>query len=141
MLLTNTLTIGPICKSQRKWNVVNINPVIVFFMFQFICNLQIGSISQAYIKLGWKGLLMTNTLAIGPICKLQRKWNVNTWLISDKHTSLLGPFISYEENEVLWIWTQAHRQLCLLEEQKFGRPYPIIYLWTCYNIIFVMKLL
>ncbi len=25
---------------------------------------------------------------------------------ADKHSSLLGPFLSYEENEELWIWTQ-----------------------------------
>ncbi len=27
-------------------------------------------------------------------------------LVSEKHSSLLGPFVSYEENEVLWIRTQ-----------------------------------
>jgi len=26
-------------------------------------------------------------------------------LISDKHSNLLGQFLSYEENEVLWIHT------------------------------------
>jgi len=28
-------------------------------------------------------------------------------LAGDKHSSLLDPFVSYEENEVLWIWPQS----------------------------------
>jgi len=31
-------------------------------------------------------------------------------LAMDKHSSLLGPFISYEENEVLLIWLQLYSQ-------------------------------
>jgi hypothetical protein len=38
----------------------------------------------------------------------------NTWLerlARDKHSNLLGPFVSYEETEVLLIWPQefAHK--------------------------------
>ncbi len=28
-------------------------------------------------------------------------------LTSDKHSNLLGQFLGYEENEVLWIWFQV----------------------------------
>ncbi len=33
---------------------------------------------------------------------------------SDKHSSLLGPYKSYEENEVLWIQLQNHIHNTLL---------------------------
>jgi hypothetical protein len=31
-------------------------------------------------------------------------------VLSDKHTSLLDPFASYEENQVLWIWLGQYSQ-------------------------------
>ncbi len=49
---------------------------------------------------------MNTALADCPLCKLQTKWSVgNTTpgLSSDKHSSLLRAFVSYEENEVLLI--------------------------------------
>jgi hypothetical protein len=35
-------------------------------------------------------------------------------LASDKQSNLLGPFVSYEENEVLWI-SQAQHTLAMLD--------------------------
>ncbi len=33
-------------------------------------------------------------------------------LASDKHSSLLGTYVSNEENEVLWIWQQTNKLEC-----------------------------
>jgi hypothetical protein len=47
---------------------------------------------------------------VGPV-KLKHH-NEYERLAADKHTSLLDPFVSYDENEVLWIWTQELLSQC-----------------------------
>jgi hypothetical protein len=71
--------IGFIRKLQRKWRVVNTIPEALFRMLCFLCNLQMAH----------KQEFLNNTL-------LEK-------LASDKCFSILGSFISYEENKVLWI--------------------------------------
>jgi hypothetical protein len=69
---------GPICKFQRKLSVVNAAPGTLFTTLHFLCNLWMDSkLVLLYIR-------------------LER-------LAMDKDSSLLGPFVSYRENYVLWI--------------------------------------
>ncbi len=47
------------------------------------------------------------------------------WLVSDKHSSLLGPFLTYEENEVLWIqplvtYELAQKSIVILLQQAIN---------------------
>ncbi len=64
--------IEPICKLQRKLSVVNMAPGAVFTTLHYFHNLRMGPMSKVcYISLTWKVLLAM-----------------------DKHSSLLGQFIS-----------------------------------------------
>ncbi len=59
-------------------------PRAVFTTLHSLCKLQMGPISyNVTITLSWKGLPRTT---------------------KDKHSSLLGQFLGYKENQGLWIW-------------------------------------
>jgi hypothetical protein len=75
--MTSTLAYCDISKLRRKCSVVNTVPVAVFTSLHFLHNLQMGAMSRV-LHYTW----------------LKR-------LARDKHSSLLGPFVSYEETEVL----------------------------------------
>jgi hypothetical protein len=77
------LLIGPFRRLRRKWSVVNTAPGIVFTTLIF------------FVTYHW-----TQQARVLHYTRLER-------LARDKHSSLLGPFVSYEENEVLWIWLQV----------------------------------
>ncbi len=70
------LIIGPICKLQRKWSVVNMAPGCVFTTFNFLHNLEMGP------------MFVPESLYRQLYCK---------------NTSLLEQCVSYEENKVLQI--------------------------------------
>ncbi len=77
--------IGPIFKFRRKWSVVNMVPGLHF------CKLQRGSISWSVLP-----------------CK---RFQPSVM----QHYSLLGPFVSSEENEVLWMRLMHARGVTLTE--------------------------
>ncbi len=66
-------------------------PSVIFTTLHFLCNLRIGPISSCDITLFYYHMLCYTRLEM---------------LARDECSSLLGPFISYEENEVLWIRPQ-----------------------------------
>ncbi len=76
-------SIGLICKLQRKSIVVNMTPGTVFATLHFLLDLQMGPITYS--------VALHKT---GKACR-------------DKHSRVLGSFVSYKENDVLWIWLLA----------------------------------
>ncbi len=74
---------GPICKLQRKWSVVNRRPGAIFTTF----------ILFATYKWAQKAWVLNNN-------RLEK-------LATNKHARFLGPFVSFGENEVLWIRDQG----------------------------------
>ncbi len=65
-------------------------PGVVFTMLPFLYNLQMGPISERVCA--WKPFQP----------------------IGYEHSSLMGQIISYEQNEVLWIWSQELYSQCFL---------------------------
>jgi hypothetical protein len=75
---TNTTLLGPFVSYEEK-EVMRIQYLSLIHNALFSSSLMVGpNKPECYITLGWKGLKWTNT-------------------------SLLGPFVSYEENEVMRI--------------------------------------
>ncbi len=75
--------IGPIHNLWKNFSVVSIIPEAALTTLNFLHNLQMWPISQSVTLHSAKGLC------------------------SDKHSSLFWTFISYEENLVLWTWSQV----------------------------------
>ncbi len=73
---TNTLLIGPICKIRRKWSAVNMTPKTIFKASVSLGHRNGPNKLECHMTFGWKGLPVTNTPLIGPICKLRRKLRV-----------------------------------------------------------------
>jgi hypothetical protein len=75
--------IRPIHKLRKKWSAVNAAPGAVFTTLHFLHNLRLDQYIEVFV-----------------ICKPFK-------CILTKQSSLFGPFISYEENEVLWMQPQG----------------------------------
>jgi hypothetical protein len=90
--------IAPISKLWRKWIVANMTPWTVFITLHFLSNLQMGPLSWI-------------------VCLRLVK------LFRDKHPSLYSPFMSYEENEVLWIRPQFNTL-------EWNKPYNLSFFLT-----------
>ncbi len=59
-------------------------------------------------------ILFFSLLINGPN-ELVLHYNKLERLVSDKHSSLLGTFVSYEENEVVYIWYWCIHNICDLQ--------------------------
>jgi hypothetical protein len=46
--------------------------------------------------------------------KQERYWNVSEMLPSVKHSGLLGPFVIYKENAMLWIWPLFYKSFMIV---------------------------
>ncbi len=122
--------IGPIHELQRKCSILNMTPSTVIRTLHFLCTLEMGQIIQSFTLQKAIKVCQGQTLQlIGSIHKLQRKWRVAPGTVFTtlhflcnlqmgqtvqsvtlqkaakfgkfKHSSLLGLFISCEENAVL----------------------------------------
>jgi hypothetical protein len=60
-------------------------------------------VTQQFETCGWMTLNLFSLNQYLHWRSLFQKWSWLEWLAREKHSSLFGPFESYEENEMLWL--------------------------------------